>query len=113
MLEKHEHFVLLNDFYGALLTEKQRRILKDHYENDLSLSEIADNMDTSRQAVYDLVKRAENQLMQYEAKLGLLDKFKTTHRNLATVCDLLEQAGINAAQLQEARHILRETMKLL
>jgi predicted DNA-binding protein YlxM (UPF0122 family) len=113
MLEKLEQFVMLNDFYGALLTEKQRRILKDYYENDFSLSEIADDMNTSRQAVYDLIKRAEHQLLQYETKLGLLGKFRTTHRNLEKVCDLLENDEMNADRLHVARHILRETIELL
>ena len=86
MLEKLEQFVLLTDFYGPLLTEKQRSILRDYYENDFSLSEIADDMNISRQAVYDLIKRTEHQLLQYEAKLGLLTKFRTTRQNLEMVC---------------------------
>lgn len=113
MLEKLEHFVLLIDFYGALLTEKQRRILKDYYENDFSLSEIADDMHTSRQAVYDLIKRAEHQLLQYETKLGLLERFRTTHRNLEMVCELLEHNENDSDSLRKARHILRETIELL
>jgi len=113
MLEKLEQFVLLNDFYGALLTEKQRRILKDYYENDFSLSEIADDMNTSRQAVYDLIKRAEYQLVQYETKLGLLEKFRTTHRNLEKVCELLEHNENDTDRLKEARQILHETIELL
>lgn len=113
MLEKLEQFVLLNDIYGALLTEKQRRILKDYYENDFSLTEIADDMNTSRQAVYDLIKRAEHQLMQYEAKLGLLEKFRTTRRQMEMACELLEQEHPDADRLREARRILQETMELL
>lgn len=113
MLEKLEQFVLLNDIYGALLTEKQRLILKDYYENDLSLSEIANDINTSRQAVYDLIKRTEHQLMQYEAKLGLLEKFKTTRRQLESVCALLEQDHPDQDELREARRILHETMQLL
>jgi predicted DNA-binding protein YlxM (UPF0122 family) len=113
MLEKLEQFVLLNDFYGALLTEKQRRILKDYYENDFSLSEIADDMNTTRQAVYDLIKRAEHQLLQYETKLGLLEKFRTTRGNLEKVCELLEQDENDTGRLNEARQVLRETIELL
>ena len=58
MLEKISHVVLLKDFYGPLLTEKQQNVLHLHYENDWSLSEIASNMNTSRQAVYDLIKKS-------------------------------------------------------
>jgi predicted DNA-binding protein YlxM (UPF0122 family) len=107
MLEKLGQFVLLIDFYGPLLTEKQRRILKDYYENDFSLSEIANDLNISRQAVYDLIKRAEHQLLQYEAKLGLVTKFQSTRQNLEHVCNLLEDKEIDPDRLQKAVQILR------
>lgn len=113
MLEKLEQFVLLKDIYGALLTEKQSRILKDYYENDFSLSEIADDMQISRQAVYDLVKRSEHQLLQYETKLGLLEKFRETRRCLDSINELLADANPTPADLDEVRRILQQTIKLL
>ncbi|MDD4593386.1 MAG: YlxM family DNA-binding protein, partial [Parabacteroides sp.] len=75
MLEKTEHMIMLKDFYGPLLTLKQQDLMSLYYEDDWSLSEIAENRGTSRQAVYDVLKRAETALQEYEERLGLVDKF--------------------------------------
>lgn len=60
----------LLDRYGSILSEKQFRILDGYYNNDLSLSEIAENEGISRQGVSDFVKRTEAQLVEFEEKLG-------------------------------------------
>lgn len=67
---------LLYDFYGGLLTDKKRAVMECYHEDDMSLGEIADEMGISRAAVYDSLKSAEAQLMQYEEKLGLLAKYE-------------------------------------
>ncbi|QAT50162.1 DNA-binding protein [Caproiciproducens sp. NJN-50] len=67
---------LLLDFYGSMLTEKQRRIVEYYYDDDLSLSEIAENEGITRQGVRDFVKRAEEQLLEMEQKLGLARRFR-------------------------------------
>ena len=66
----------LLDRYGALLSEKQYRILDGYYNNDLSLSEIAENEGITRQGVSDFVKRSEAQLIEFEEKLGLISTTK-------------------------------------
>ena len=66
---------LLFDFYGELLTEKQKNIYRRYYDDDLSLSEIALELDISRQAVRDQLKRTEKILKEYEEKLNLVEKF--------------------------------------
>lgn len=69
---------LLYDFYGALLTEKQRRVMALYHEENLSLSEIAQEFGISRQAVHDTLKKAEQALTEYENKLKLIDKLIRT-----------------------------------
>lgn len=62
----------LLDLYGPALTEKQRNLVDYYYNEDLSLSEISENEGITRQGARDSIKRAENQLREWEDKLGLL-----------------------------------------
>lgn len=66
----------LFDFYGELLPNRQKKIVIDYYEENLSLSEIAENESISRNAVYDALKKAEDALMNYENTLHLYEKRK-------------------------------------
>ncbi len=66
---------MLFDFYGKLLTEKQYLVIKLYYLQDLSLGEIGEEIDVTRQGIFDLLKRAEQNLYKYEKKLGLVKKF--------------------------------------
>ncbi|HKM17751.1 MAG: YlxM family DNA-binding protein [Firmicutes bacterium] len=74
---------LMYDFYGPLLTARQRDIYEMYYGQDLSLGEIAEQLRISRQAVWDIVKRAAVVLEEYEQKLGLISKHLTGHKLLA------------------------------
>ncbi len=65
----------LYDFYKELLTDKQKLYFEDYYFNDLSLKEIADKYNVSRNAVHLSIKDAESDLEKYETKLSLLEKF--------------------------------------
>lgn len=67
---------MLYDFYGDLLTERQRNIYQDAVYGDLSLSELADDYGISRQAVHDQIKRADKALEEYEQKLKLVERFE-------------------------------------
>ena len=66
---------LLFDFYGGLLTAKQRQAVELYYLEDWSLSEIADREGVSRQAIFDLLQRSEKTMLEFEAKLGLVARF--------------------------------------
>lgn len=66
---------LLLDFYGSLLTERQFEMLDLHYNNDFSLGEIAEQLEISRQGVYDNIKRGKETLFELENKLRLVQKF--------------------------------------
>ena len=68
------YIIGLYDIYGVLLTDKQRSYFEDYYFMDLSISEIAENYEISRNGVHDQVKRAVIALEEYEAKLKLYEK---------------------------------------
>lgn len=73
-MEKNVEISVLCQLYGKVLTEKQYEVLNDYYNNDLSLSEIAENNNITRQAVRDIVKKSENKLYELEEKIGYMKK---------------------------------------
>jgi len=91
---------LLLDFYGNLLTEKQRDMLRLHHEDDLSLGEIAEQAGVTRAAVHDALKRALVQLENYEARLGLIDRFRQQSDKIEEMRALLERALRLAEELK-------------
>ena len=86
-MEDRVEISLLMDFYSPLLTEKQRNIMELYYNEDLSLAEIAELNNTSRQAIHDLIKRCYKLLLSYESKLNLLQKSMNREKK---IIDLLE-----------------------
>ena len=73
---------MLLDYYGALLTDRQREYYDLHYNEDLSLNEIASQSGTSRQAVWDAVRRADAVLREFEEKTGFMEKSLTRRKIL-------------------------------
>ena len=71
-------FGSLYEIYGALLTEKQRQCLELYFCEDYSLAEVAEEMQVSRQAIHDLLKRVEQTLEHYEEMLGFLQRMEKT-----------------------------------
>lgn len=75
MMEKNRVYLNdLYDLYSKLLTDKERLVFEDYYQNDLSLSEISENESVTRNAIHKTLKNVENKLIDYEEKLGLYDK---------------------------------------
>lgn len=70
-LEKKDYYNILYGYYGVLLTDKQQSIFESYYEQDFSLSEIAENLNVSRNAVWDTLKKVIDKLEEYENKLNL------------------------------------------
>ena len=76
---------MLYDFYGELLTERQKEFFDLYYNEDLSLSEIAENSGISRQGVRDVIVRAEHAMQEIEDKTGLIRRFLTMSGNLEKI----------------------------
>lgn len=86
------YITMLYDFYGELLTEKQRAVIESYYQNDLSLNEIGEQYGITRQAVADLVKRTVNILKEYENKLNLFEKYTRQKKILESAVSELDKA---------------------
>ena len=102
-MEKIAETSLLYDFYGQLLTEKQRQVMALYHEENLTLSEIAGEFGISRQAVHDTLKKAEVSLTEYENKLGLVEKFVVSTQALKEIekeIDEIAAAATDAAILR-------------
>lgn len=91
MQEKVFEIGMLYDFYGKLLTPKQSDFIELYCESNYTLSEIAENMGISRQAVHDTIKKVEVILHEYEQNLGLIEKFLTNQRLIDEIDGKLEK----------------------
>lgn len=90
-LSKNLEIAYLLDFYGEMLTDKQRNFIDLYYNEDLSLSEIAENEGITRQGVRDSIKRAEAQLIDMEEKLKLANRFSELKEGLGEIKDCAEE----------------------
>ena len=91
---------MLYDFYGELLTEHQKRIYEDIVFNDMSYAEVGEMEGISRQGVYDLIKRCDKLLSEYEEKLKLVEKLRNTQKKVARIQEIakeLKEANADAA----------------
>jgi len=100
---------LLNDYYGALLTQHQSEIVAQYYDLDLSLAEIAERYGISRQAVRDVLVRSEQKLRDFESALGLAGKLSRLAAELDALCESKEEGGALRARLKE---IIREVKEI-
>ena len=95
--DSREYLIELYDLYQRLLTEKQQLYFESYYFLDLSLSEIAENYNISRNGVYDQIKRVEQSLYDYEEKLNLYKKYSK-----------ISSLDLNKDQIEEILTILKE-----
>lgn len=106
MLE-HVKMSLLADYYGGLLTKHQLKIVRGYYDEDLSLNELAEETGVTRQAVYDILRRAGDKLKDYEAKLGLVSKITCLISRIETV-----MVSTDTKTAQTLREILDEVKEI-
>lgn len=82
---------LLFDFYGDILTERQKEFYDLYYNEDLSLAEIAENYGISRQGVRDVIVRAEGIMTELEEKTGIIKRFKAMQPHVRSICDTVDE----------------------
>ena len=105
---------LLYDFYGQLLSKRQQEVMALYHEENLSLSEIAEEFGISRQAVHDTLKKAEQALSEYEAKLGLMARLMKSKEAVADIdarIDLLISELTRDRESQGAESSVRQDLK--
>ncbi len=90
MAKDFERINSLLDFYGDMLTDRQKDFLEYYYIDDLSLAEIAENEGITRQGVRDAIKRAEAQLFEMEQRLGLAKRFTEVKKGLDEILEAAE-----------------------
>ena len=108
-LAKTNRMNMLFDYYGSLLTEKQRLYMSYYFHEDYSLGEIAEQFRISRQAIYEHIKRAEAVLEEYEEKLQLLAKHERRLEAAAQIEEELAKWG-NSPEADRIRRWLSEIM---
>lgn len=103
---------MLFDFYGELLTERQKEFFDLYYNEDLSLAEIAENAGISRQGVRDVIVRAEGAMQEIEDKTGIIKRFEAQRPHLDAVEHAAEELkDINFRRYEDPR--ARELLELI
>lgn len=95
-MEKLVEVASLFDTYGRLLNDKQRDVINCYYNEDLSLSEIAQNNNKSKQAISDMISRSVDKLFEFENELSLLKKKKSLKKDLSSLRELIESSNKEA-----------------
>ena len=111
-MEKLLQSTLLYDFYGELLTDKQKNIFELYYQNDFSLAEIADYLKISRQGVYDTLKRTENILYDYENKLKLVERFEKNKTYIKEIVNTINEAEKHLDDLNKVHICFAELKRI-
>lgn len=112
--QKDLTFSVLLDYYGPVLTEKQRSILTEYYNQDLSLAEIAENYGITRQGVRDAIKHGEATLTEMEKNLGYAEKDAAQRADLARLEQLImEVRCCNTGLYTPVPQITRDTDEML
>ena len=100
-MEERVLISLLLDFYGPLLTDKQRMSLQLHHEDDMSLGEIAEELGVARQAVHDNLQRARHILNDYESKLHLVAQYEAREQVINELKDTLPADVLSQSRVQQ------------
>ena len=110
-MDKKVELSMLIEIYGKLLTEKQLEILDNYYNMDLSLSEIAENNQITRQAVRDIIKKGESKLFELEEKLEIMKRMLKQEEKIAVILSELTRIQEKSTDKQIAKiltHVKKE-----
>lgn len=111
-MEKNVKVSILCQIYGKLLTKKQFEIITDYYDNDLSLSEIAENNEITRQAVRDIIKKSEKKLFELEEELSFMEKQTNQEKKIKNILEQLTK--IERLEIdEEKKEILKKAKEEL
>ena len=111
-MEKKVEISVLCQIYGKLLTKNQFEFIDDYYNNDLSLSEIAENNNITRQAVRDIIKKGESKLFEFEEKLLIMKKTLDQEKQIQGIIEELNKIKDNSSD-KKIEKILSNVMKEL
>lgn len=100
-MSKDLYYSTLIDVYGKTLNKRQLDVMTAYYNEDLSLSEIADNMQISKQGVRDIIKRAETHLMQLEMQLSFIEKARSREKLLIDIVKNLEEISLSVQEMEQ------------
>ncbi len=106
MLDQLNRINLLYDIYAPLLTKRQQEVLQLYFSDNYSLGEIGIEYNISRQAVYDLIRRALGSIEKLEQKLGLYKLFNDQQELLAEADRLLDRKELSAEELERLKKII-------
>ena len=112
-MPKNLEISILLDYYGQMLTEKQREVAQLYYNEDLSLAEIAQFANITRQGVRDSIKRAEGPLLEMEDRLGLARKFRVYRQKLEQIVDCANEIAFEAGRYPGSRKIEQDAKKIV
>ena len=102
-MSKELYFSTLLDFYGVMLNDRQRKVMENYYNEDLSLSEIALNIGISKQGVRDVIKRSEERLKTLDEKLKFIDlinkKESLSLQALELITKIKNESNLNGPSL--------------
>ncbi len=107
----------LLDFYGDVLTEKQRDVMEQYYNDDLSLSEIADNFGITRQGVRDAIKRGEHTILELEEKVGFARRYRLMRESVESLEQLTNDINFynnnNYAMSEDIRRSAEAILRII
>ena len=115
-MEKNVKVSILCQIYGKLLTKNQFEIITDYYDNDLSLSEIAENNQITRQAVRDIIKKSEKKLYELEEELSFMEKQINYEKKINCIIEKIAQIQkeeINLKNKENLDKIKKELKSLI